>query len=259
MNLQAARDLRTSIRDGDPVVGGWVSIGHPAVAEITAGAGPDFVVVDTEHGTIGIETVADALRGVDVGGDALPFVRVPEADPVPIKRVLDAGAAGLMVPRVETAADAELVVDASTYPPDGIRGTAGARASRYGVDLPDHLDAADDAITRLVQVETEAAVENAGEVAAVAGVDALFVGPADLSAALDVPLDYDAPEFRDTVREVVAAGADAGVPTGIFVTDPDRMADWLDLGFDFAIVGYDAAFLRAGTEELVDAFDRATE
>lgn len=258
MDLDRASDLRASIRRGDPVVGGWVSIGHPAVAEITADAGPDFVVVDTEHAPTSVESVADALRGVDAA-DGLGLVRVPEADPVPIKRVLDAGAAGVMVPRVDTVADAELVVDATTYPPGGIRGTAGARTSRYGPDLPEHIEGADDALTRIVQIETEHAVENAADIAAVDGIDALFVGPADLSTALSVPLDYDDERFRTAVDRVVGAAAGAGVPTGIFVTDPDRMGDWLDLGFDFAIAGYDAAFLRSGTEELVSAFRAATE
>jgi 2-dehydro-3-deoxyglucarate aldolase/4-hydroxy-2-oxoheptanedioate aldolase len=259
VDLESARELRTAIRDGEPVVGGWVSIAHPSVAEITAAAGPDFVTIDTEHAAIGIETVEDAVRGVETANGALPFVRVPAADPVPIKRVLDAGAAGVMVPRVETVADAELVAAATTYPPDGMRGTAGGRASAYGTDLDDHLSGADDAVTRIVQVETETAVANAADLAAVDGVDALFVGPADLSTALGVPLDYDATPFREAVESVVGAAGAAGVPTGIFVTDPERIDDWLSLGFDFAIVGYDAAFLRSGTEEMVDAFDDVTE
>jgi len=257
MDIDRARDLRASLRAGEPLVGGWVSIGHPAVAEITADAGPDFVVVDAEHGELGIGDVADAIRGIEAAGEAVPFARVPAADPVPIKRVLDAGAAGVMVPRVDTAADAELVVDATTYPPAGVRGTAGARTSRYGPDLAAHLDGADDALSRIVQIETERGVDNAAEIAAVEGIDALFVGPADLSAGLDVPLSYDAEPFRAAVERVVVAAESAGVPTGIFVTDPDRVAEWLDLGFDFAIVGYDAAFLRSGTEELVGAFRSA--
>jgi 2-keto-3-deoxy-L-rhamnonate aldolase RhmA len=259
MDLGRADELRASIRGGDRLVGGWVSIGHPAVAEFTADAGPDFVVVDTEHGELGIGDVADAIRGIEAAGGAVPLARVPAADPVPIKRVLDAGAGGVMVPRVDTVADAELIVDATTYPPAGVRGTAGARTSRYGPDLPEHVEDADDALTRIVQIETERAVDEAGEIAAVEGIDALFVGPADLSTALDVPLDYDAEPFRAAVERVVGAADSAGVPTGIFVTDPDRMADWLDLGFDFAVVGYDAAFLRSGTEELVGAFRSAAD
>jgi 2-keto-3-deoxy-L-rhamnonate aldolase RhmA len=259
MDLQRASDLRASIRDGNPVVGGWVSIGHPAVAEITAGAGPDFVVVDAEHGELDLGDVPTAIRAIEAGGDAVPFVRVPSVDPAAIKRALDAGAAGIMVPRVDDAADAERVVAATTYPPAGVRGTAGARTSRYGQDLAAHVADADEAVTRFVQVETERAVDNAAAIAAVEGIDALFVGPADLSTALDVPLDYDAEPFRAAVREVVDAAEEAGVRTGIFVTDPDRIDDWLALGFDFAVVGYDAAFLRSGTEELVSAFRSATE
>jgi len=259
-SLSTARTLRTAVRDGDPVVGGWVSIGHPAVAEILAGEGLDFVTLDTEHAPIGLERLADLARAVDAApGDAVPFARVPAGDPVRIKRVLDTGVGGLLVPRVESAAAAETAVDASRYPPAGIRGVAGARASGYGRDLGTALDAADDAITRIVQIETEAALDRVEAIGRVDGVDALFVGPADLSAALGVPLDYDAPAFRDALAAVVDGAAAAGTPLGIFATDPEHLRTWLDAGVDFAIVGYDAAVLRSGTAALQAAFAEAVE
>jgi 2-keto-3-deoxy-L-rhamnonate aldolase RhmA len=189
----------------------------------------------------------------------VPFVRTPSSDPVALKRALDTGVGGVMVPRVEDAAEAERVVDATTYPPEGIRGTAGGRAADYGATLPAYLAEADDAVTRVVQVETTGAVERAEAIAAVDGVDALFVGPADLSAALDVPLDYDDPEFRAAVDDVLDAAHAVDVPVGVFATDADQLDDWLADGFDFAIVGYDAAILRAGTEDLVAAFDDAVD
>ncbi|WP_435365894.1 HpcH/HpaI aldolase family protein [Haloarchaeobius sp. DYHT-AS-18] len=258
-HLHDAAALRESMRARDPVVGGWVSIGHPAVAEITAGAALDFVTIDMEHAAMSIETVENLVRAVSVTpGETVPLVRPPSADPVAIKRVLDTGAGGLLVPRVDTPAEAAQVVEASTYPPAGMRGTGGGRASNYGGTLPAYIDAADESLTRIIQVETRDAVDNAAEIAAVDGVDALFVGPADLSAALDCHLDFSASQFEDAVESVLDAAEAEGVPVGVFATASDQLEAWLDSGFDFAIVGYDAKFLREATDELVAAFDEGT-
>lgn len=252
-------DFRSRLRAGEPVVGTWVSIGHPAIAEITAAAGPDFVTIDMEHAAIGIETVENLVRAVDAAPDtstpaATAVVRVPSTDPVAIKRVLDTGVEGLMVPRVDSAAQAADVVAASRYPPDGIRGTAAGRAANYGSTFAEYLTHADESIARIVQIETEQAVGNAREIAAVEGIDALFVGPADLSTAVGTALDYDHEEFRSAVKSVTAAAAAGDTPVGIFVTDPDRIDDWLSLGFTFGIVGFDAKFLIDGNRELLAAF-----
>jgi 2-dehydro-3-deoxyglucarate aldolase/4-hydroxy-2-oxoheptanedioate aldolase len=249
--------FRTRLRAGEPVVGGWVSVGHPAVAETTAGAGFDFVTIDTEHAAIGIETVEDLVRAVEAGGDAAPVVRVPSDDPVELKRVLDAGVEGVMVPRVDDGDEARAVVEATRYPPAGIRGTAAARASDYGATLAEYLETADDRIARILQVETQRAVAEAGAIADVDGVDALFVGPADLSAALDCHLDYDAPAFREAVGNVLDRAAAADTPVGVFATDPDRIEGWLSMGFEFAILGFDALYLREGNRERLAAFEAA--
>jgi 2-dehydro-3-deoxyglucarate aldolase/4-hydroxy-2-oxoheptanedioate aldolase len=256
--LERFDDLQSKFHDREQVTGGWVSIPHGEAAELTARHDYDFVVVDMEHAPTDVGDLSDLVRAVDAApGDTVPLVRVPSTDEVVIKRALDTGVGGLMVPRVDTVADAEAVVAASTYPPDGIRGTAGTRASGFGAELPEYLARADDALTRIVQVETLSAVENAADIAAVEGIDALFVGPADLSVALSVPLDYDAAVFEEAVATVVAAAEDAGVPVGVFATDPDRFETWAGLGFDFAILGYDAGFLRAGNERLLSAYDES--
>ncbi|MFD1644149.1 HpcH/HpaI aldolase family protein [Haloarchaeobius litoreus] len=254
--LERFERLRQRFHDGDPVRGGWVSIPHGEAAELTARHDYDFVVADMEHAPTDVGDLSDLVRGIDAApGETVPLVRVPSNDEVVIKRALDTGVGGLMVPRIDTVADAEAVVAASTYPPEGIRGTAGTRASGFGADLPEYLDGADDALTRIVQVETLSAVENGADIAAVEGIDALFVGPADLSVALSVPLDYEAEAFEAAVSEVVAAAESAGVPVGVFATDPDRFGTWSNMGFEFGIMGYDAGFLRAGNERLLAAYD----
>jgi len=253
-------EFRTRLRTGEPVVGNWVSIGHPAVAEIAGSVGADFVTVDMEHAPIDLGTVENLVRAVDAAdGDATTIVRVPSSDPVIIKRVLDTGPGGIMVPRVRDVAEAETVVEATNYPPEGIRGTAAGRAADYGDSFASYLERADDSIARIVQIETGIAVENARAVADLEDIDALFVGPADLSAALDVHLDYDDPAFRSAVERIVAAGEATDTPVGVFVTDPDRIDDWLSLGITFAIVGFDAAFLLEGNRELQSAFRDAVD
>lgn len=252
--------LREAVRLGEPVVGTWVSIGHPTVAEVSGGLGFDFVTVDTEHAPVGIETVAELVRAVDAADGATEtVVRVPEADPVPIKRVLDTGAAGVMVPRVDTAAQAQTVVDATRYPPTGTRGVAAGRAADYGDSFEEYVRTADDHVTTIVQIETERAVENAIDVAAVDGVDALFVGPADLSAALDVFGEYDANRFQAAVDRVVAAGAQTDTAVGGFATDPDGVERFLGYGVDFVIVGTDVGFLVEGARQMRRVFEDAVD
>lgn len=226
-------------------VGTWTSLSDPAVAEMAA-AGPfDFVVVDTEHAPLGLETVADCLRAVEAGGsDAV--VRVPWNDPVRIKRLLDLGPSGLLVPMVDDADDAEAAVAATRYPPEGIRGVAGARAADYGRSMDSYVADDHTDLTTILQVETEAAVENVAEIAAVPGVDALFVGPADLSASLDVFGEWDDPALLEAIETVIDAGDDAGVPVGTLAATPDRIRELGELGFDYLIAGVDTAMLLAG-------------
>jgi 2-keto-3-deoxy-L-rhamnonate aldolase RhmA len=250
-------DFASALRTGDPAVGTWLTIGHPAVAEIVAGADPDFVVVDTEHAPADVATVENVLRAVEAAdGDTAALARVPWNDQVRIKRLLDPGPAGLVVPMVETAAEAREAVAAMRYPPDGVRGVAASRASNYTAGFPDHVESDGEPLT-LLQIESGAGVENAAAIAAVDGVDALFVGPSDLSASLGAFPDTDDPGVVEAVESVVAAGEAADVPVGTLAVDPGAVDDWLDRGMDFMVVGVDMAMLAAGTADAVEAFETA--
>lgn len=247
----------SALRGGDPVVGTWLTIGHPAVAEIVAGADPDFVVVDTEHAPAGTETVENVLRAVEAAdGDAAALARVPWNDQVRIKRLLDTGPAGLVVPMVETAAAAREAVAAMRYPPDGVRGIAASRASNYTAGFPEHVVGDGEPLT-ILQIESDAGVENAEAIASVDGVDALFVGPSDLSGSLGAFPDTEDPRVVEAVESVVAAGETAGVPVGTLAVDPGAVDDWLDRGMDFMVVGVDMAMLAEATADAVDAFEAA--
>lgn len=235
-------------------IGTWTSLSDPAVAEIAGGAGFDFVVVDTEHTPLGLETVADCLRAVDAADPTVDsVVRVPWNDPVRIKRLLDLGPDGLLVPMVDTAEEAREAVGAARYPPDGIRGVAAGRAADYGRSFEEYVRETHRECSVVVQVESGTAVENAADIATVDGVEGLFVGPADLSAALDVFAEWTDAEFLAAIESVLAAGDDAGVPVGTLGTTPEQIHALGSLGFDYMVAGADFTHLVEGQKRALDA------
>lgn len=248
-------EFATALRDGEPVAGSWVSIGHPQVAELTAMLGFDFVVIDTEHAPIGIETVEDLIRAVECGGST-PIVRVPWNDPVRIKRALDVGPAGLLVPMIETEAEARRAVEAMSYPPAGVRGIAGARASAYGLQFEEYVESADERLLTILQIESERGVANAPDIAAVEGVDALLVGPADLSASLDSRGDWETPVVTDAIDTVLDASE---IPVGTLAVTNDGIERWVSRGFEFVITGVDTGYLTRSASEAKSTFEAAIE
>lgn len=241
------------LRASDPLAAGWVSIGHPRVAEITALAGYDFVIVDVEHSPMTLETVDDIARATERRG-VPAVVRVPWNDPVELKRVLDIGVAGVMVPMVETAEEADRAVEAMRYPPDGIRGVAGSRATNYGLEFAEYMESANDALVTILQIETVEGVENVGAVSAVAGVDSLFVGPSDLSASLGVTGDWQDEAVLDAIDRVLQ---DSEVPVGTLAVTDEGVERWVERGFDWVIAGVDSRSLLGAAQSAVEAFERA--
>ena len=252
--------LKRSVVAGESVVGSWVSIGHPAMSEIPAALGFDFVVIDTEHTPTSLETVGNMVRAVDAAsGPTEPIVRVADNDPILIKRVLDIGVAGVMVPMVETAQEARAAVEACRYPPAGNRGIAAARDSRYGMDLGTNVESAGEELVIAVQVETETALTNVESIASVEGVDVVFVGPADLSASLGVFADWDHERYRDAVERVVAAADESSAAAGILALDADDVRQQIDTGFSFVIAGIDATHVIDGCRDAKRAFESGVE
>lgn len=253
-------DLRTAIRDREPVAGTWVSVGHPAVAETSAGQGFDFVAVDTEHAPTSVETLPNLLRAVEAApGDAATVVRVAWNDPVRIKRVLDAGPDGLMAPMIESADDARALVEAARYPPEGRRGLAASRASDYGRNLDEYVATANERILVVAQVESARGVENARGIAAVDGIDALLVGPADLSASLGAFGEYDGEAFGDAVDASLDAAHAESVAVGTLATTPARIDDFVARGFDFLVAGHDVGYLADGETAARERYEKAVE
>ncbi|WP_252699751.1 HpcH/HpaI aldolase family protein [Natronosalvus vescus] len=243
-------------KPGAHAVGNWISIGHPTVAEICA-RGFDFVVIDTEHTPVSLESLENVLRAVDsVEEDVAPLVRVPWNDHTRIKRVLDLGVAGLVIPMIETAEQAEAAVEAMRYPPDGLRGAAPARASDYGRTFGEYFERADEELTTVVQIETERGVENAEGIVSVDGVDGILVGHGDLSASMGVFGEWEHERFRSALQSVLEAAHGADKPVGMLATDHEDIRRWIDVGVDFVIAGADMFYLANGSDAARESFEK---
>lgn len=250
--------LGDRLRALEPVSGAWVTVGHPVVAELLAQQDFDFLVLDGEHTENGIESIAAMVRAVDAAdGDTEALVRVSAPDPIEIKRVLDLGPSGVIVPQVETAEEAADMVAAASYPPDGYRGVAGTRPSGYGASLDEYYSRANTDTLVLAQIETEDAVEHVGDIAAVDGLDGLFIGPADLSARLGVFGEFDSDTFRDAVAEVAAAANDADKPLGTLATSQASVESRWEWGVDFLVTGTDTNYLVDGAADYLERYEEA--
>lgn len=233
-----------------PLAGIWVCSGSSLVAEICAGAGLDWALVDMEHSPNGLESVLTQLQAL-AAYPVTPVVRVPSNDAVTIKQVLDLGAQTLLVPMVSSAKEAQAAVEATRYPPRGRRGvgSALARSARWN-RVEGYLQHADDHVSLLVQIETTAGVEAAGEIAAVDGVDGVFVGPSDLSASMGLLGQQTHPDVVAAVHRTFEAVRAAGAPVGVNAFDPAVAEAYAEAGARFILVGADVALLARGAEAL---------
>ena len=174
--------VRQALRAGRVTIGTWIQIGHPTVAEVLANAGFDWIAADCEHTELGLAEFAAVARGLH-GRGSVPLVRVRENDTLAIRQMLDLGALGVIVPLVNTPADAARAVRAAKYPPDGVRGFAFHRGNNWGVDFADYAANANDQIAVVVMIESKEAVENIDAILAVEGVDGVFIGPYEISGS----------------------------------------------------------------------------
>jgi 4-hydroxy-2-oxoheptanedioate aldolase len=248
-------NFKRALAAGKPQIGLWLSMTSPVATEVVAGAGFDWVLVDMEHSANDLVDVAAHLRAA-VGGSAEPVVRVPWNEPVLVKRLLDAGARSLLFPFVQSADEASRAVAATRYPPKGIRGVAGTtRANRYG-RVKDYPERVEGELCVLVQVETQQALGEIEAIAAIDGIDGLFIGPADLSASMGYIGDWQRPEIW---QAIIAAGQrirKAGKAPGFLSVREDECRKVLDAGFQFVAVGSDVAILARQSEALVRTYKK---
>ena len=235
-----------------PPVGTWISSASPVLAEAVGHAGFDWAVLDMEHSPSDTMEVLQMLQAM-CATKAVPLVRLPWNDPVVVKRVLDAGAATLMFPFVQNADEAARAVAATRYPPEGIRGLAGAsRASRYGTQ-PNFFAQANRQVGVIVQLETVAAVGELERIAAVDGVDALFVGPGDISASLGVIGQFTHPKVMELLGAAARRARSAGKPIGTIGESAEVAAQYRAAGFDFIAIGSDISLLMRAARGVIGA------
>ena len=241
--------LKTKLATGTLTIGSWLSLSSTQTAEIMLGGGYDWLALDTEHTAIDTAIMAQMIQVIALGGSA-PLVRVGANDPLPIKLALDAGAAGVVVPMVNSADDARRAAEALYYPPRGRRGVGLARAQRYGLAFEAYRNWADRESVLVVQIEHIDAVNQLEAILAVDGVDAFMIGPYDLSGSLGRPGDFAHPDFLaalDRVRRVMANSRKVG---GVHIVHPDiavlrtRIAE----GYRFIAYGVDQIMLAAAVD-----------
>lgn len=243
MDMAAAATER--MRRGEPAFGCWIHLFDNVASEIIAQAGYDCVLLDFEHGPGAVQPAISVIQAVERWG-CTPYCRIPANDPVWIKRVLDIGVAGVMVPAVNSPEQAQAVVEGCRYPPRGRRGLAATlvRASRYGNDLEDYLQSSDERLFTIVQIETEQAVANAAGIAAVEGIDMVFIGPFDLSADLGCLGQPDHPDVRGAIESVERTVQAAGKLLGGIPSPGRSAAELFAAGYRLVLAGSDVILLR---------------
>jgi len=235
------------------LVGCWSSLASPAVAEVLGMVGFDWLLLDGEHTDAEIATFAAQLLSLRCSVSS-PVVRPPADDPVVIKRVLDAGLHNLLLPFVQDADQARAAVAATRYPPHGVRGMSGShRGNGFGT-LADYYGQVNDNICVTVQIETPEAALAAAEIAAVDGVDGLFIGPSDLSASMGHICNPNHPEVQRMIAAVFAQAERAGKAAGILAPVEEDARRYFEMGATFVAVGIDQAILRQGAQRLHDLF-----
>jgi len=236
--------LKNKLKENKLTIGSWITLGHSAIAEIMARAGFDWLVIDMEHSVIELNEAQEMIQAID-GAGVPTIVRLTSNDANLIKRVMDAGAHGVMVPNVNSKDDAERAVAATYYPPKGKRGVGLARAQGYGASFKDYCEWLDDNAVVIVMIEHIDGVSVADKILAVDGVDGYMIGPYDLSASLGIPGQIDDPRVVEAITRIREAGKAAGKPGGIHVVDPDLEAieQRIDEGFSFIGYGMDVRIL----------------
>lgn len=240
--------LRETCLSGEALFGLFCNIAHPAAVEVLALGRPDFICLDGEHSQIDRGAFENLCRAGDVHGVPV-LARVPGKAPEALAGVLDAGAAGVMVPMVSTAEEAKAVVSACRYPPLGRRGVGPGRAAGYGYRIPDYLAAANRSILVTIQVENVDGLENIDAIAAVEGIDAIFIGPGDLGVSLSTLPEDRRPTLEAAIERIAAACRRAGRAFGMFRPGPENIERHLAMGMRFFILGSDAMVLTASVEK----------
>lgn len=259
MEKKKVNKVKKKLKQGKVSVGPWVRMGHPDIAELLSIVGFDFVIYDTEHAPLTLESIQNMMQVME-GSGVVPLIRVAWNDPVLIKRVLDLGAYGVLVPMVNNKEEASQAVRACRYAPKGIRGCGPRRASNYWLNLPDYFERfAQREILIMVQIETQEAIDNLDGILSIEGIDGLFVGPFDLSVALGVPMQWNSPILEGAIQRILKKCGEYNVVAGVHGKDVEDAKERVQQGFQFVAFSSETEFLlsaaRRAYEEMADLLD----
>lgn len=248
--------LKTKLQNNQLTIGSWITFGSTNIAEIMAQAGFEWLTVDMEHSVITIDVAQKLIQVID-GCGVVPLVRVGENNPNLIKRVMDAGAYGVIVPMVNTRDQAEAAVNAVKYPPIGTRGVGLARAQGYGFDFDDYAATVNDESVVIVQVEHIDSVNNLEDILSVDGVDGCIIGPYDLSGSLGVPGNFTHPDVLAALKKVEEICEKMNVPLGMHVIEPEHglVVENVEKGYTFIAFSLDSLFLGTSCREQIKSLN----
>ena len=243
--LESILNIRKSLANDKPTLGSWMQIPHASVAEIMGQAGYDWVAVDLEHGAITVAQLPDLFRALELGG-TLPLVRLAKGDAKECKQVLDAGAGGVIVPMVESAEQLEQVRAACCWPPAGTRGVGFSRANLFGKNFEAYSKEAQ-APLLVAMIENFNAIDQLDKILRVAGLDAIFIGPYDLSASMGITGQFEQPKFIAALERIRAIAKSHGIPYGMHVVKPSKeeLNQRIAEGYRFIAYSIDAVMLNS--------------
>jgi len=250
--------IKAALKSKKVTIGSWITLAHTAVAEIMAKSGFEWLAIDMEHSVIGIQDIEPLIQTIEASG-CVPLVRLWSNDPVLAKRVMDAGAYGVIVPGVNSGKDAEKAVSSVKYPPDGERGVGLYRAQGFGVKFEEYKKSVNKESLVIAQIEHKQAVENIAEIASVTGIDGVMIGPYDISASLGVAGELDHPLVKQAQQKVLAAAKKAKISAGIHVVYPslEEVKNRVNEGFRFIAYSTDAILLNSQCQEAISKLKAA--
>ena len=246
--MENINNFTERLRSKEVLIGTLVSLPSPEVCELLANVGYDWLFIDAEHGAFNPQQAQTMLQAA---GTVPCLIRVPDDETIWIKKALDIGAAGVIVPQVHNANQAKKIIDDCKYAPDGNRGIGIGRAHKYGIDFERYLKNANRETVVVLQAESSEAVDNIADIVALDGVDAILVGPYDLSASLGRPGEIEHPIVQSAIEKIIGACKNANITMGIFGVSADAVMPYKEKGFNLLTVGTDTAFLiNAASETL---------
>lgn len=249
--FQKENFVKSKLKAGKPAVGTWVEAPYPDIAEQLSTMGFDWLVFDIEHGTYSFPQVQVMMQAMNAYETCLPMVRVPINEPVYFKWALDIGARGVVVPMVNSKEEAENAVKSCKYPPEGFRGCGPRRASRYGARYREYVEGANEDTLVVVMIESEKAIQNIDEILSVKGVDAIFVGPDDLSLNLGIFQQREDPKFVSALKVILESCHKHGVAPGMHCNE-NNISAAISQGFQFVALNDDDTFLQLGARQCLE-------